>query len=186
MGGYEGGGLIQLPSGLRMCRRSDENSIRYVSAGITLKNLKKIIRLMVVRAMTWILNSSQLVMRSTLHLNPILTMCLLIFRYVLVLNWNLYCWQASYFARYFISDYRVIHTKLINYFFVNFLYDNLRNLWDNRRISFACLWCSGRSAKSERKVSVTYLWKYVGNGSVVSKSNTKQRFGEGLCMKKTW
>lgn len=41
MGGYDGGGLIQLPSGRRMCRRSDENSIRYVSAGMTLKNLEK-------------------------------------------------------------------------------------------------------------------------------------------------
>lgn len=40
MGGYDGGGFIQLPSGLLICLRSDENSARYVSAGITLKNLK--------------------------------------------------------------------------------------------------------------------------------------------------
>lgn len=40
MGGYDGGGFIQLPSGLRMCRRSDENSLRYVSADITLKYLQ--------------------------------------------------------------------------------------------------------------------------------------------------
>lgn len=39
IGGYGGGGLIQVPSGLRMCRRSLENSARYCSAGITLKNL---------------------------------------------------------------------------------------------------------------------------------------------------
>lgn len=41
MGGYDGGGFIQLPSGLRMWRRSEENSLRYVSAGITLKYLQK-------------------------------------------------------------------------------------------------------------------------------------------------
>lgn len=31
--------LIHVPSGLRMCRRSDENSAKYDSAGITRKNL---------------------------------------------------------------------------------------------------------------------------------------------------
>lgn len=54
------------------------------------------------------------------------------------------------------------------------------------RPSFAYLWCSGRRAKSERNVSVTYLWKYVGNGNVVSKSYTRHRFGPKLCMKNTW
>lgn len=39
--GYEGGGLIQVPSGRLICRRSDENSAKYCSAGITLKNLQK-------------------------------------------------------------------------------------------------------------------------------------------------
>lgn len=39
IGGYGGGGFIHVPSGLRMCRRSDENSVRYCSAGITRKNL---------------------------------------------------------------------------------------------------------------------------------------------------
>lgn len=47
------------------------------------------------------------------------------------------------------------------------------------------LWCSGRSAKSDLNVSVTYLWKYVGNGSVVSKSNIRHRVGVGLCIKNT-
>lgn len=39
IGGYGGGGLIHVPSGLLMCRRSDENSAKYCSAGITRKNL---------------------------------------------------------------------------------------------------------------------------------------------------
>lgn len=39
MGEYGGGGFIQLPSGLRICLRSEANSAKYVSAGITLKNL---------------------------------------------------------------------------------------------------------------------------------------------------
>lgn len=39
IGGYGGGGLIQVPSGRLICRRSDENSAKYCSAGITLKNL---------------------------------------------------------------------------------------------------------------------------------------------------
>lgn len=86
MGGYEGGGLIHDPSGRLMCLRSDENSSRYVSAGITRKYLR----------------------------------------------------------------------------------------------------CSGGTAWSDLNVSVTYLWKYVGNGSVVSKSKTRHRCGVGLCIKKTW
>lgn len=39
IGGYGGGGFIHVPSGLLMCRRSDENSAKYCSAGITRKNL---------------------------------------------------------------------------------------------------------------------------------------------------
>lgn len=39
IGGYGGGGLIHVPSGRRICLRSDENSAKYCSAGITLKNL---------------------------------------------------------------------------------------------------------------------------------------------------
>lgn len=39
IGGYGGGGLIHVPSGRRMCLRSDENSAKYCSAGMTLKNL---------------------------------------------------------------------------------------------------------------------------------------------------
>lgn len=35
IGGYGGGGLIQLSSGRRMCLRSEANSLRYVSAEIT-------------------------------------------------------------------------------------------------------------------------------------------------------
>lgn len=42
IGGYGGGGLIQVPSGRRMCLRSDENSAKYCSAGMTLKNLLNI------------------------------------------------------------------------------------------------------------------------------------------------
>lgn len=107
IGGYEGGGFIQLPSGLLICLRSEENSARYVSAGITRKNLK------------W-----------KIHLLPV---------------WRNTCHMDN------------------NY-----------------------LWCSCLKAKSERNVSVTYLWKYVGNGSVVSRSKTKHLFGLGLCMKNTW
>lgn len=40
IGAYGGGGLIHVPSGRRICLRSDENSARYCSAGITLKNLQ--------------------------------------------------------------------------------------------------------------------------------------------------
>lgn len=47
------------------------------------------------------------------------------------------------------------------------------------------LWCSGLNAKSERKVSVTYLEKNVGNGSVVSKSYIRHFVGIGLCIKTT-
>lgn len=39
IGGYGGGGFIQVWSGRLMCRRSDENSAKYCSAGITRKNL---------------------------------------------------------------------------------------------------------------------------------------------------
>lgn len=39
IGGYGGGGFIQVWSGRRMCLRSDENSAKYCSAGITRKNL---------------------------------------------------------------------------------------------------------------------------------------------------
>lgn len=41
IGAYGGGGLIHVPSGRRICLRSDENSAKYCSAGITLKNLRK-------------------------------------------------------------------------------------------------------------------------------------------------
>lgn len=40
IGAYGGGGLIHVPSGRRICLRSDENSFKYCSAGITLKNLQ--------------------------------------------------------------------------------------------------------------------------------------------------
>lgn len=41
IGGYGGGGLIHVPSGRRICRRSDENSDKYCSAGMTRKNLHR-------------------------------------------------------------------------------------------------------------------------------------------------
>lgn len=44
IGGYGGGGLIQVPSGRLICRRSDENSAKYCSAGITRKNLPSVHR----------------------------------------------------------------------------------------------------------------------------------------------
>lgn len=123
-------------------------------------------------------------------------------KWTLFFNWNnlfsLDRWSFSRISIFFISDiYRFIQFGI---HVTNRLKEKKRNIlrennWKRKKKrdqsviasnSHTYLWCSGLSAKSDLNVSVTYLWKYVGNGNVVSKSKIRHLVGVGLCMKNTW
>lgn len=202
-----------MPSGRLICRRSDENSAKYCSAGITLKNLYPSQKKAGESEQwnEWKSNSKrnginntgpwkghQLLWPFSFHRCSFSGLVC-----VRVLN------RKPLFASH--SKCAHCHTKIISnqwifdaiaHFACNILHTFRRSIDHGSRFThnehhykperqkksrfLAYLWCSGRSARSDLNVSVTYLWKYVGKGRVVSKSNIRHRVGVGLCMKNTW
>lgn len=170
IGGYGGGGLIQVPSGRLICRRSDENSAKYCSAGITLKNLLS--RSTQSRWMQWM--CSKISQRRS--------------------EGGIEAPKERNKVRVWKDKRQIDHVIFTKAFQREEIFASLNASNNYIRWEFGMhfphahthLWCSGLSAKSDLKVSVTYLWKYVGNGSVVSRSNIRHRVGVGLCIKNTW